>query len=135
MPFEGMSRHLGVTNTLTTLTRCLRRMPGFEGFWFSCRTSSAETSITHGCGTYGAAFLNKEFRTLYEFIGSGLVRISGLPAWMIASTVAGAAGAPAGVPVVLSTFSSGAFAGRACSAQLPLAFALTGFGAGQTIGL
>ena len=48
MPFEGMNRHFGVTNTPTTFTRCLRRMPGFEGFWFSSRTSSAETSSTLG---------------------------------------------------------------------------------------
>ena len=48
MPFEGMNRHFGVTNTPTTFTRCLRRMPGFEGFWFSYRTSSAETSFTQG---------------------------------------------------------------------------------------
>ena len=48
MPFEGMNRHFGVTNTPTTFTRCLRRMRGFEGFWFSYRTSSAETSVTQG---------------------------------------------------------------------------------------
>jgi hypothetical protein len=37
-----------VTNTPTTFARCLRRMPGFERFWFSYRTSSAETSFTQG---------------------------------------------------------------------------------------
>jgi hypothetical protein len=37
-----------LTNTPTTFTRCLRRMPGFERFWFSYRTSSAETSFTQG---------------------------------------------------------------------------------------
>ena len=35
MPFEGMNRHFGVTNTATTCTRCLKRMPGCEGFWLS----------------------------------------------------------------------------------------------------
>src|SRR5260370_15735869 len=79
MLFEGMNRHPGLTNTPATFHRCSRRMPGFEAFWFSCRTSSAETSITNGCGTYGATFLNKGFRRLYEFIESGLVQISGLP--------------------------------------------------------
>jgi hypothetical protein len=43
MPFERINRHFGVTNTPTTFTRYLRRMPGFEGCWFSYRTSSAET--------------------------------------------------------------------------------------------
>jgi hypothetical protein len=33
MPYEGMNRHFGVTNTATTFTPCWRRMPGFEGFW------------------------------------------------------------------------------------------------------
>jgi hypothetical protein len=48
MPFEGMNRHFGVTNTPTTFIRCLRRMPGFDGSWFSYRASSAETSLTQG---------------------------------------------------------------------------------------
>src|SRR3979490_287379 len=39
---------MGLTNTPKTFSRCLRRMPGFEGFWFSYRTSSAETSPTQG---------------------------------------------------------------------------------------
>jgi hypothetical protein len=29
--FEGMSRHFGMTNTPTTFTPCLRRMPGLRG--------------------------------------------------------------------------------------------------------
>ncbi len=45
MPFERMTRHFGTTNTATMSIRCLRKTPGFEGFWFSCRTSSAETSL------------------------------------------------------------------------------------------
>jgi len=45
---RGMNRHFGLKNTPMTFTRCLRRMPGFEGFWFSYRTSSAETSLTPG---------------------------------------------------------------------------------------
>jgi len=48
MRFERMNRHFGLTSTLTTFTRCLRKMLGFEGFWFSYRTSSAETSFTLG---------------------------------------------------------------------------------------
>jgi hypothetical protein len=48
MRFERMNRHFGLTNTPTTFTRCLRKMPDFEGFWFSYRTSSAETSFTQG---------------------------------------------------------------------------------------
>jgi hypothetical protein len=51
MPFEGMNRDFGVTNTPTMFTRYLRRMPDFEGFWFSYRTSSAETSFTQGNAT------------------------------------------------------------------------------------
>jgi len=43
-----VNRHFGMTNTPKTFSRCLRRMPGFEGFWFSYRTSSAETSPTQG---------------------------------------------------------------------------------------
>ena len=43
-----VNRHFGMTNTPKTFSRCLRRMPGFEGFWFSYRTSSAETSFTQG---------------------------------------------------------------------------------------
>jgi hypothetical protein len=48
MPFKEMNRHFGVTNLPTTFTRYLRRMPGFEGFWFSYRTSSLKTSFTQG---------------------------------------------------------------------------------------
>src|ERR1700720_3783388 len=43
-----MNRHFAVTNTPTTFTCCSRRMPGFEGFWFSYLTSSVETSFTQG---------------------------------------------------------------------------------------
>src|SRR3982074_3805677 len=46
MPFGRRSRHFGTTNTPTTFKRCSRRTPGFEGFWLSYRTSSAETSFT-----------------------------------------------------------------------------------------
>jgi hypothetical protein len=48
MPFERMSQRFGMTNTPTEFIRYLRRMLGFEGFWFSYRTSSKETSVTHG---------------------------------------------------------------------------------------
>ena len=48
MSFEKMNCHFGATNTATICSRCLRRMPGFEGFWFDYRTSSAETSSTQG---------------------------------------------------------------------------------------
>ena len=48
MPFEGTSRHFVVINLPTKLSRSLRRMPGFESFWPSCRTSSVETSLTQG---------------------------------------------------------------------------------------
>jgi hypothetical protein len=47
-PFEGMNQHFAVTNTPTTFTCYLRRMPGFEGCWFSYRTSSSETSFIQG---------------------------------------------------------------------------------------
>src|SRR5271167_3326119 len=43
-----MNRRFAVTSTSTTFTRCLRRMPGFEGSWFSYLTSFAETSFTQG---------------------------------------------------------------------------------------
>ena len=33
VPFED--EHFGMTNTATTCTRCLKRMPGCEGFWLS----------------------------------------------------------------------------------------------------
>src|ERR1700730_620934 len=42
---EDEPAHFGVTNTPTTFNRYLRRMPGFEGFWFSYRISSAVTSL------------------------------------------------------------------------------------------
>jgi len=48
MPFERMNLHFGVTNTPTTFNPYLRRMPGFEGCWFSYRTSSKETSFIQG---------------------------------------------------------------------------------------
>ena len=35
VPFEGINLHFGMTNTATTCTRCLKRMPGCEGFWLS----------------------------------------------------------------------------------------------------
>ena len=38
MPFERMNLHFGMANTPKRFTRCLRRMPGFEGFWFNYRT-------------------------------------------------------------------------------------------------
>src|SRR5258706_14568061 len=37
-----------MTNVPKTFIRCLRRMPGFEVFWFGSRTSSAETCSTLG---------------------------------------------------------------------------------------
>jgi hypothetical protein len=43
-----MSHHPQVTNTTTMFIRCLRRTPGFEGFSFSYRSLSAETSFTQG---------------------------------------------------------------------------------------
>jgi hypothetical protein len=46
--FGLTNKPIGLTNTPETFSRCLRRMPGFEGFWFSYRTSSAETSPTQG---------------------------------------------------------------------------------------
>ena len=53
MPFEGMSPHFGMTNTPKTFTRCLRRMPGFAGLWFSYRTSSGKTSFTQDSAHHG----------------------------------------------------------------------------------
>jgi hypothetical protein len=43
-----VNRHFGLTNPPKTFRRCSRRMPGFEGFWFSYRRSSAKTSPTQG---------------------------------------------------------------------------------------
>jgi len=48
MPSWKLNRHFVVTNTPTKFTCCSRRMPGFEDFWFSYLTSSAETSFTQG---------------------------------------------------------------------------------------
>jgi hypothetical protein len=48
MPFARMNRRFGTTNMPTAFIRCLRRMPGFAGFWFSYRTSSIEAFFTHG---------------------------------------------------------------------------------------
>src|SRR5579863_1765975 len=42
-PFERMNRHFGMMNTPTMFIRCFRKTLGSEGFWFSCRTSSAKT--------------------------------------------------------------------------------------------
>jgi hypothetical protein len=43
-----MSRRLVAANITTTFIGCVRRMPGFDSFWLSYRTPSAETPITQG---------------------------------------------------------------------------------------
>jgi hypothetical protein len=47
-PFQRMSRPFGLMNTQTTFTRCLRRTPDLEVFWFDYRTLFAETSFLSG---------------------------------------------------------------------------------------
>ena len=41
VPFEVINLHFGMTNTATTCTRCLKRMPGCEGFWLSSSLKNA----------------------------------------------------------------------------------------------
>jgi hypothetical protein len=48
MPCKRIDRRVVVTNIPKTLIRCARRMPGFDSFWLSYRTASAETSIIQG---------------------------------------------------------------------------------------
>ena len=43
VPFERMNLHFGMTNTVKTCTRCLKRMPGFAGFWLTSSSINAFT--------------------------------------------------------------------------------------------
>jgi hypothetical protein len=48
MSFERIDRRGVAANVPTTSIRCVRRMPGFDSFWLSYRTASAETTLTQG---------------------------------------------------------------------------------------
>jgi hypothetical protein len=59
-----MDRRLGATklpatSTRTTLSRCLRRMPGFEALWLSYQKSFSETSWIEGDGPQDGLSLAK----------------------------------------------------------------------------
>jgi hypothetical protein len=59
-----MDRRLGATklpatSTRTTLSRCLRRMPGFEALWLSYQKSFSETSWIEGDGLQDGLSLAK----------------------------------------------------------------------------
>src|SRR5579863_10392922 len=63
-PFERMNRHFGMMNTPTMFIRCFGKTLGSEGFWFSCRTSSAKTPFKQRSAV---SWQNRSDEQIYEF--------------------------------------------------------------------
>jgi hypothetical protein len=76
VPFERMSRSFGQMNTQTTFTRCLRRTPDFEDYWFDHRALLVEMSFAETSSLSGSAISRQDRSDLPPRAGRKMISLA-----------------------------------------------------------